>query len=88
MIKKKYPANKPELKKLLNCRSLNLAAIYRLPFLALVFLCLREDLKEKSVRLKDFCLPVSPLYFLFFSFLILNGPRRTVLCSLYIYTSQ
>ena len=24
MIKKKYPANKPELKKLLNCRSLKL----------------------------------------------------------------
>ena len=32
-----------------------------------MFLCLREDLKEKSVRLKDFCLPESPLYFLFFS---------------------
>ena len=52
-----------------------------------MFLCLREDLKEKSGRLKDFCLSVSPLYFLLFSF-FLNGPGRTVMCSLYIYTSQ
>ena len=29
---------------------------------------LREDLKGKSGRLKDFCLPVSPSYFLFFFF--------------------
>ena len=55
-----------------------------------MFLCLREDLKENSGGLKDFCLPVSPLHFPFFSFLsfFLNGPRRTVMCSLYIYTSQ
>ena len=65
MIKKKYPGNKPELKQLLNCRSLK---IYRLRFLGSVFLCLREDLKGKSGRLKDFCLLVSPLYFLFFFF--------------------
>ena len=50
-------------------------------------LCLREDLKGNSGRLKNFCLLVSPLYFLFFSF-FLNGSRRTVMCSLYIYTSQ
>ena len=49
-----------------------------------MFLCLREDLKGKSSRLKDFCLPVSSLYFLLF----LNGPGRTVMCSLYIYTSR
>ena len=48
-------------------------------------MCLREDLKEKSGRLKDFCLPISPLYFLFFFF---NGPGRTVMCGFYIYTSQ
>ena len=48
-----------------------------------VFLCLREDLKEKSGRLRNFCLPVSPLYFLFF-FIFFNGPGQTVMCSLYI----
>ena len=48
-----------------------------------VFLCLREDLKEKSGRLRNFCLPVSPSYFLFF-FLFFNGPGQTVMCSLYI----
>ena len=52
-----------------------------------VFLCLREDLKEKSGRLRNFCLPVSPLYFLFF-FIFFNGPGQTVMCSLYIYTSK
>ena len=60
------------------------AAIYRLRFLGSVCLCLREDLKGKSGRLKDFCLPVGPLSFLFF----LLNPGRTVMCSLYIYTSQ
>ena len=52
-----------------------------------VFLCLREDLKEKSARLRNYCLPVSPLYFLFF-FIFFNGPGQTVMCSLYIYTSK
>ena len=52
-----------------------------------VFLCFREDLKGKSGRLRKFCLPVSPLYFLFF-FIFFNGPGQTVMCSLYIYTSQ
>ena len=51
-------------------------------------LCLREDLKEKLGRLEDFCLPVSPLDFLFFSFFFLNGPGRTSMCSLYIHTSE
>ena len=42
-----------------------------------------------SGRLKDFCLPESPLHFVFFSFLFFpNGPGRTVMCSLYIYISQ
>ena len=87
MIKKKYPANKPELKKKIELWFSQVAAIYSLRFLRSVFLCLREDLKGKSGQLKDFSLPVSPLHFLFFSF-SLNGPGRTVTCSLYIYTSQ
>ena len=62
---------------LLNCRSLT--------FGVSVFKGI--DLKEKSGRLKDFCLPASPLYFPFFSF-FLNGPGRRVMCSVYIYTSQ
>ena len=41
-----------------------------------------------SGRLKDFCLTRSPLHFVFFSFFFSNGPGRTVMCSLYIYTSQ
>ena len=73
MKKKKYPANKPELK---------VAEIYRLRFLGSAFLCLREDVKGKSGRLKDFCLPASPSY-IFFSW-----ARTNSMCSLYIYTSQ
>ena len=48
----------------------SVAAIYRLRFLGSVFLCLREDLKGKSGPLRDLCLSLSPLYFLFFSFLL------------------
>ena len=72
-----------------NCSIVGLlvATIYRLRFVGSVFLCLREDLKEKSGRLKDFFLPVSPLHFILFSFFS-NGPGRTVMCGLYIYTSQ
>ena len=46
----------------------SVAANYRLRFLGSVFLCLREDLKGKSGQLRDFCLPVSSLYFHIFSF--------------------
>ena len=47
MIKKKYPLNKPELKKLLNL-GLLVAAIYRLRFLCVSGL--REHLKGADLR--------------------------------------
>ena len=75
-----------------NCQIVGLLVAeiqYRLRFLGSVVLRLREDLEEKSGRLKDFCLPVSPLHFLFLSFIFFfKGPLRTVMCSRYIYTSQ
>ena len=71
MMKKKYLANKPEFNKLLNCRSLKwqqlTAEISRVGGL-------REELKEKSGRLKDLCLPISPLYFVFIFFYM--GPQK------------
>ena len=70
-----------------NC--LNVGLLSSSNCLGSVFLCLREDVKGKSCGLKDFCLLVSPLYFLFFLFsFFFNWPGRTVMCSLYIYTSQ
>ena len=39
-----------------------------LRFLGSVLLCLREDLKEKAGRLKDFCLPRKPITLSFLSF--------------------
>ena len=55
----------------------SVAETYRLRFLWSVFLSLREDLREKSGRL---------LCSLKLIGCFLIGPRRTVLCSLYIYT--
>ena len=83
MIKKKYPANKPELKKLLN-GSLVSSSNLQVTISRIGVSVFKGRPKRKSGRLKDFCLPVSPIYFLFF----LNGPGRTVMCSLYIYTSR
>ena len=46
----------------------------------------REDLKGKSGRLRNFCLPVSPLYkyFLFFSYYFLTGPDEQ-LCAAFTF---
>ena len=61
-----------------------------LRFLGSVLLCLREDLKEKAGRLKDFCLPRKPITLSFLSFTKKKkkiGPGRTVMCSLCIIFS-
>ena len=89
MIKIKYPAKARKQtgnEKIVNLQVSSVAAIYRLRFLGSVFLFLRKDLNEKSGRLRDFCVPVGPLYF--FSFFFFNRPGRTVMCSICIYTSQ
>ena len=75
MIKKKYPINKPKLKKMLNCIGLLSSSNLQVTISRSAFLCLREDLKEKSGRLKDFCVPVSPLHFLFSSFFFFKRAR-------------
>ena len=71
MIKKKYPANRPEFKKKkVKLQVSSIAAIYRLRFLGSVFLSVREDQIGKSGRLRNFFFLVSPfLFFFFFSFL-------------------
>ena len=88
MIKTKYPANKPELKKLLNCRSLSSSNLQ--VTISRVGVSVFKGRPKRKIR------PTSGLLssrkpiifsFLFFSFFS-NGPRRTVMCSLYIYTSQ
>ena len=72
MIKKKYPANRPELKKIVKLYvGLFNTTIYRLRFLGSVFLSLKGRPKRK---IRPTCLPVSPPHFLFFSLLIsFNG---------------
>ena len=65
MIKKKYPANKPELKKLLN-GSLLSSSNLQVTISRIGVSVFKGRPKRKSGRLKDFCLPVSPIYFLFF----------------------
>ena len=82
MIKKKFPANTPEMKNELSqqaksrivtgkknnqCASRSITVVeffqtkytlsYRLRFLGSVFLSLREEVKETSGRLRDFCVP-------------------------------
>ena len=75
MMKKKYPAN--------NSNSSSLQGT--IPMVSISVFKGRP--KRKSGRLRVFCVPLSPLYYIFFSFSF-NGPGRTVMCSLYMYTSQ
>ena len=66
MMKNKYPAN--------NSNSSNLQVT--IPRVSISVLKGRP--KRKSGRLRDFCVPLSPLYFLFFSFFSFsfNGPEK------------
>ena len=66
MMKKKYPAN--------NSNSSNLQVT--IPRVSISVFKGRP--KRKSGRLRDFCVPLSPLYFLFFSFFSFsfNGPEQ------------
>ena len=68
MIKKKYSTNKPELKKLLNCIGLLSSSNLQVTISRVGVSVFKGRPKRKISRLKDFCLPVSPLHFLFFSF--------------------
>ena len=86
MIKKKYRTNKPELKNLLTCRSssssnlqVTISRVGEFVFKGRPKRKIRPTLGLLSSR--------KPIIFSFF-FFVLNGPGRTVMCSLYIYTSQ
>ena len=76
MIKKKYPRNKPELKKLLNGRSLKQRQFTGYDFQGRCFCVYGKTLKKNQALT------------LFFFFFFKNGPGRTVMCSLHIYTSK
>ena len=81
MIKKKHLANKPELK---DCLIVGLFSSSNLQVtISRVGISgfKRKDLEGKSGRLKNlFCLPVSPLYFVFFSFFFSTGPDEQLIC--------
>ena len=87
MIKKKYPANKPELKK--NCEIVGLfsSSNLQVTISRVRISVLKGRPKRKLGRLRHFCVPVSPLYFILLYYIFLNGLRRTVLCSLSIFTA-
>ena len=69
MIKKKYRANKPELKK--NCEIVGLFASNLQVTIFRVSISVLKGRPKRKIRpiYKDFCDPVGPFYFL--SFLIL-----------------
>ena len=68
MMKKKYPAN--------NSNSSNLQVT--IPRVSISVFQGRP--KRKSGRLRDFCVPLSPLYFLFFSFFSFSFNEPEQLC--------
>ena len=85
MIKKKYPANKPEFKKIVNfmvsqCSSSNLKVT-----ISRVSISVLKGRAKRKIRptqgLSCFCKPI--IFSFLLLFLFLNGPRRTVVCSLY-----
>ena len=87
MIKKKYRTNKPELKNLLNCRSFSSSNLQ--VTISRVGVSVFKGRPKRKIRPTLGLLSSrKPIIFSFIFFFFFNGPRRTVMCSLYIYTSQ
>ena len=87
---KNYPVNKPELKKMKNCRSLQQPQFTLGYDFQGYHFCLKGKTKIMPTQgLQCSCKAIifSFLSSFFFSF-FLNGPGRTVMCSLYIYTAS
>ena len=86
---KNYPVNKPELKKKWEIVGLSSSCNLHSVTISRVRISVLKG-RWKLGRLRDFSVPASPLYFLSFPcfFFFLNGPERTVMCTLYIYTAS
>ena len=71
MIRKKYPVNKPELKKLLNCKSLSSSNL-QVTISRVGVSVFKEDLKGKTGRLKGLLSSRKPMTFSFLFFFFIK----------------
>ena len=86
---KNYSVNKPKLKKKWEIVGLSSSGNLHSVTISRVIISVLKG-RRKLGRLRDFSVPVSPLYFLSFPrfFFFLNRPERTVMCTLYIYIAS
>ena len=87
MIKKQYPANKPELKKKVKLQVSLVAGISVQVTISRVSISILKERPKSKIRLIQGPLCSRKPILFFFFFFLLYGPGRTVMCILYIYKS-